>query len=291
MPGEAGEGQGQLNPLHRLPDGGDQTFVEGQDLLLVQEAHLHVQLGELRLAIGPQVFVAEAAGDLVIALQAAHHQQLLEQLGRLGQGKPLATAHPARHQVVAGAFGGGAGEDRRFHLDEAALLKELADRSGGLVAEPQVAIHALPAQIQIAMPQPQLFAGVLLVVHRHGEGEVALHGIEHGDGARQHLEVAGGQAFIDRIGRPLPQRALHLQHRFVAQVAGGFEHRRKGLARPRVVAGQLGIHRDLHGATAVAQVDEDHAAVVAAPVDPAAELDGLADLVSPQIAAPVAAHG
>jgi hypothetical protein len=31
--------------------------------------------------------------------------------------------------------------------------------------------------------------------------------------------------------------------------------------------------------------------VVAAPIDPAAELDGLADLVGPQIAAPVAAHG
>ena len=74
MPGEAGEGQGQLDSLDRPPDGGDQAFVEIQDLLLVHKAQLHVQLGELRLAVGPQVFIAEAAGDLVVALQAAHHQ-------------------------------------------------------------------------------------------------------------------------------------------------------------------------------------------------------------------------
>ncbi len=81
MPAQAREGPRQLDALHRLPDGGDQALVELQDLLLVHEAHLHVQLGEFRLAVGPEVFVAEAAGHLVVALDAAHHQQLLEQLG------------------------------------------------------------------------------------------------------------------------------------------------------------------------------------------------------------------
>ena len=41
------------------------------DVVLVDEGHLDVELGELGLAVGAQVLVAEAAGDLVVALVAA----------------------------------------------------------------------------------------------------------------------------------------------------------------------------------------------------------------------------
>ena len=80
MPGHAGEGPGQVDAFHGLPDRADQRLVQLQDLLLIHEAHLDVQLGEFRLAVGAQVFIAETAGHLVIALDATHHQQLLEQL-------------------------------------------------------------------------------------------------------------------------------------------------------------------------------------------------------------------
>jgi hypothetical protein len=53
----------------------------------------------------------------------------------------------------------------------------------------------------------------------------------------------------------------------------------------------VGVDGDLHGAAAVAQVDEDDSAMVAAPVHPAAQLNVLAGVVGAQIAAPVAAHG
>jgi hypothetical protein len=53
----------------------------------VQERGLDIDLGEFGLAVGAQVFVAETLGDLVVTIEAGHHQQLLEQLGRLGQGK------------------------------------------------------------------------------------------------------------------------------------------------------------------------------------------------------------
>ena len=42
------------------------------------------------LAVGAQVLVAETARDLVVAVHAGHHQQLLEQLRRLRQGVELA---------------------------------------------------------------------------------------------------------------------------------------------------------------------------------------------------------
>ena len=39
-------------------------------VVLVDERHLDVELGELRLAVGARVLVAEAARDLVVALEA-----------------------------------------------------------------------------------------------------------------------------------------------------------------------------------------------------------------------------
>ena len=54
-----------------------------EHLLLADEARLHVELHELELAVGPQVLVAQAAGDLVVAVEAADHAQLLEQLRAL----------------------------------------------------------------------------------------------------------------------------------------------------------------------------------------------------------------
>ena len=131
------------------------------------------------------------------------------------------------------------------------------------------------------MAQPQLFAGVLLVVHRHGEGQVALHAVQHGDAAGQDLHSTGGQLVVQRLARTGPHLSCHLQHGFAAQVLG----HGKGLSP------QIGIHRDLHRAGAIPQVDKDHAAMVAASVHPAAQLHLLIDVLFAQVAATVAAHG
>ena len=52
----------------------------------LDEGGLDVDLGELRLAVGAQVLVAEAAGDLEVFLEAGDHQELLVLLRRLRQG-------------------------------------------------------------------------------------------------------------------------------------------------------------------------------------------------------------
>ena len=104
VPGQAWKRQWQINPLHRFPNGSNQTLIELEDLLLAHEAHLHVQLRELRLSICPQVFIAEAASHLVVPLNAAHHQQLLKQLRGLGKGKPFTTADAAWKDVIPGTF-------------------------------------------------------------------------------------------------------------------------------------------------------------------------------------------
>jgi hypothetical protein len=79
--GEPRERDGQLDPEDLPPDGRHQLLAEVVDVLLVQERQLQVELGELGLAVGPQRLVAEAADDLVVALDPGDHQQLLEQLG------------------------------------------------------------------------------------------------------------------------------------------------------------------------------------------------------------------
>ncbi len=87
--------------------------------LLAREAHLEIDLRELKLAVGAQVFVAEAAGDLEVAVEAGDHEDLLEDLRRLRQRVELAGMHAAGDKKIARALGRGLGEDGRFDLEEA----------------------------------------------------------------------------------------------------------------------------------------------------------------------------
>ena len=83
----------------------EMSFVEQEDILLLHKRHLHVDLRELRLAIGAEILVAEAAGNLIILVHAANHQHLLENLRRLRQSVELAGMHAAGHEIIACAFG------------------------------------------------------------------------------------------------------------------------------------------------------------------------------------------
>ncbi len=52
----------------------DEALHQIQDLLLIEKRGLDIQLSELRLAVGAQILVAEAADDLVVAIEAGDHQ-------------------------------------------------------------------------------------------------------------------------------------------------------------------------------------------------------------------------
>ena len=109
----AGDGLGGVE--HGLGD-------ERQHLVLRDEAGLGVELHELVLPVGPEVLVAQAAGDLVVAVGAADHQQLLEQLGRLREGVEAARHLARRHEELAGALRRGRHQHRGLDLDEALAL-------------------------------------------------------------------------------------------------------------------------------------------------------------------------
>jgi hypothetical protein len=89
----------------------------------VREAHLQIDLRELKLAVGAQVLVAEAAGDLEVAVEAGDHEDLLEDLRRLRQRVELARMHAAGDEKIARALGRGLGQDGRFDLEKALRLR------------------------------------------------------------------------------------------------------------------------------------------------------------------------
>ena len=243
---------------HEGPQGLDDLLAEGDHVVLLHEGGLDVQLGELGLTVGAEVLVAVAAGDLVVLLDPAHLQQLLEQLRRLRQGVPGAGSQAGRDEEVAGALRRRAREGRGLDLHEALAVQQLACRPVDLGAQAHDARGLRAAQVQVAVAQPGLLADLHVLVHleRQGGG-----GVEHRHGLRDQLDLTGGQVrVLIALGAAL-DRAGDLQDPLVAQ---------------RVEV-RLVPHHDLGEARGVAQVHEGHAAVVAPPRHPAGDGDGLAD--------------
>ena len=110
-------------------------------------------------------------------------------------------------------------------------------------------------------------------VRRHRRREALVEQLELRDA---QLDLAGGQLRVRHAGRPLGDVAGDLDHVLGPQRLALVDDRRRRIGR---------IEHDLRHAVAVAQVDEQPAAVVAVAVDPAAEGDFLADMFAAQFAA------
>ena len=172
-----GKGACLMRLRRRLLDQLDQQPLDqAHHVRLADERHLHVELRELRLAVGAQILVAEAARDLEVAVDPRHHQQLLELLRRLRQRVELAGIQPARHEVVARALRRALGQDRRLHFEEAARVHIVADLLDGAVAQLNARAHRVAAQVQVAIAQAQR------LVRRHAVGDregQLLRGVQH----------------------------------------------------------------------------------------------------------------
>ena len=242
------------------PHLGEDLLGQGDDVLLVDEAHLDVQLGELRLAVGAEVLVPVAAGNLVVPLHAGDHEQLLEQLRGLRQSVEGAWLQACRNQEVTCALRGGTGQRRGLDLREIVALENLASRSVGLGAQAECVALGGAAQIQVTVLQAGLLADLA------GGGRVVDLERQRG-GLVEYLELA--DVDLDGAGR---------QVRVLGTLRTGLHATADAdtvLAAQRVGAlGDLGLaEHDLCDAGTVAQVDEDHATVVSATAYPAGEGD------------------
>ena len=216
--GQPREGRDQALMRHDLVNQLDkQPLDQLHHVLLLDEAHLHIELGELGLAVGAQILVAEAARDLEVLIVAGDHQQLLELLRRLRQRVELAGVDAAGHQVIARALGRGLDQDRRLDLQEAFAIEEIADELDHAVAQDQVLLHALAPQIEVAILQAQhlVLAALFADIQRRRLG-----GVEHAGGHCAHLDRAGGEIGVDRLLGALADQPAHLQHILGARLAG-----------------------------------------------------------------------
>ena len=255
----------------------EQRLVEVEDRLHPRKRQLDVDLRELGLAIGPQVFVAEAAHDLEVAVEARHHQDLLEQLRRLREGVELAAVDARRHEVVPRPFGGGARQEGGLDLEEALLVHVAADFHRHAVAKAQVLLQARTPQVQVAVPQPRILHGRRVVLDHE---RWCLRLGEHADLASDDLDPARGHAGVDRLLGAQCHLADDLEHELAAHPL----RRRVGLGK------RLGSGHDLADALAVAEADEDHAPEVAAGRRPTHQRDRLAYVVlsdQPAVVGPV----
>ena len=148
-----GNGFGNSTPSTDLNVSRSSSSMSAEDVFLAHEARLDIELRELGLAVRAQILVAEALDDLIVAIEAGHHQQLLHELRRLRQREEVALLRAARHEIVARALGRRLRQDRRLDVDEAVLVHELAQRARDRVAQPQVLQHRLAAQVEVAVTQ------------------------------------------------------------------------------------------------------------------------------------------
>ena len=183
-----GNGFASSTPITSREHVADQRLGRVLHVALGHPGELHVELRELELAVGAQRLVAEAACDLVIAVEAGHHQDLLEQLRRLRQRVELARMHARRHQEVARALGRGLGQDRRLDVLEIARVEPAPQRLHQLDAGAHHLLHLGPAQVEVAIGQARFLARVLVRVERQRLGLV------------QQLDARGDDLDLARCG-------------------------------------------------------------------------------------------
>ena len=80
-----GNGRGISIPRHSRQTAANVSSISSEQLVAVGERHLHVELGDLLDAVGAEVLVPEADRDLVVAVEAGDHRQLLQELRALRQ--------------------------------------------------------------------------------------------------------------------------------------------------------------------------------------------------------------
>ena len=250
----------QINVQHLLEHLADHALEHVTNVLFTQKGRFDIDLREFGLTVGAQVFVAEALGDLVVTVVAGDHQQLLEQLWRLGQRKELAIVHTAGDQVIACAFGRALGQHGRFDVDETMLVQKLAHFHGHFVAQHQVVLHVRTAQVQHTVCEACGFRQVVVVQQERRRDRR----VEHRQFVAQDFNLAAFEVVVGGSFRTGTHQAFDLNAKLIAQTFGGFEH-----------VGAIGVAHHLHITLTVTHIDEDHTAMVTTAIDPTAQSNGL----------------
>ena len=248
-----------------------------ENIFLLDKAHLDIELVEIGgRAVGARVFIAKTRRDLEILVEPADHDQLLELLRRLRQRVEFTRMQARRHEEVARTFRAGGGDDRGLELVEPLVPHPLAHRAHHVGAQDHAVMQVLAAQIEETIGQTGFFGIVLFAEHRQRQF-ICL--AQHFEIAHVNLDLAGRDLGVDQAVIAQLHHAIDADHPFRAHFFQRLERR------------AVAIAQHLRHAVMVAQVDEQHAPVVAHPVDPPGKANVLPCIGGAQIGAGMAAKG
>jgi len=154
----------------------------------------------------------------------------------------------AGHEVVAGALGRAATQERCFHIDETALVEVAADDGGHAVAEEQRPLQAGAAQVEPATGQADILARQFLARELgHLEGW-SRAGVEHLHRFGEHLDRAGGEVGVLLARQSLAHHSGDGEAPFPAEAVRLLKYAARARFR---------LENDLRDTVTVPQVDED----------------------------------
>ena len=266
--GDTADGCRHGHAKHLLPDVGKAAFYDVEHVILGDEGHLEIELGELRLAVGALVLVPVAAHDLEVAVHAGNHQELLVELRRLRQRVDVARLQPAGNQVITRPFRRTADQNRRLDLDKAFVVEKIPNGLSHPVSELEIPGHPLPSKIQVTVAKAQLLIDRAVFVDGERRRQRA---VEDVDGLRLDFDSTAGELLVLRSRWAPHDRPPDVDHGLQSQLSA---------RRMRLSVHRVELHLD--DPTPVAQVDEDQAAEVPAAVHPAIDVDGLPRLLDPR---------
>ena len=145
------------------------------------------------------------------------------------------------------------------------------------MAQAEVAGHVFAAQVEVAVGEPEVLVGNLVVELERED----LGGVKNVERAGDEFDRAGGQLRVFGSGQTGGDFAGDADHILAAEFVGFL----------RGVRIFLGTENNLRDAFAVAEVDKNESAVVAAGGDPAAEGDFGAGMFGAEGVAVVGAVG
>ncbi len=182
---------------------------------------------------------------------------------------------PGGHQIVAGAFGGGSGEDGGGDLQKTVLLHGLTESGYHIAAQQNVLLDGRVPQVQIAVFQTGGLIGLPAAVDLKGQLVIAA-AAQNFHGSGNHLDIAGG--LLGVLGIPLPDDA--------GDGHGGF------LVDGLEALHQLFVFNDgLGGAVEITNDGEAQLLTYHTQVfQPANQCDGLSHLLDSQLTAVMCTH-
>ena len=160
-------------------------------------------------------------------------------------------------------------------FQESPVREIVANPSHHIVPEDDVPLERLPAEVQVAVAEPNVFRCRAGFVERERR---RLAGVQNGHGVGLDLDAAGRKLRIFASRRTPKHRSLHEDHELGADLP-------RPLHRLRVQL--LGPEDDLRETVAIAQIQEENTSVVADAVGPAHQADVRAGLLGAQVAAAV----